>query len=93
MDNYESHLSIEAIVFACKNGIVIHTILPHTSSKLQPLDKVVFGPFKTYFSRSMNFWMIHNLRKPVTIYDLAAKNLFLLGTKQLSESISNQHSM
>lgn len=46
MDNNESHLSV-GINFAKENGIVILTLPPHTSNKLQPLDVSVFGPLKT----------------------------------------------
>lgn len=50
MDNHESHISIDAIELARENGIIMLTIPPHTSHKLQPLDRGVFGPFKTYYN-------------------------------------------
>jgi hypothetical protein len=43
LDNHESHLSIAAINVAKENGIVMLTLPPHTSHKLQPLDHTVFG--------------------------------------------------
>jgi len=42
LDNHESHLLIDAIQLAKDNHIVMLTLLPHTSHKLQPLDKTVF---------------------------------------------------
>ena len=71
MNNFESHFSIKAIDFTRENSILILAIPPHTSNKLQPLDRTVFGPFKPYFSQSMNSWMMQNPGKPITIYDLA----------------------
>ena len=70
LDNQQSHISIEAITFAKENGIVLLTIPPHTSNKLQPLDLTVFGPFKTFVSQGINDWMISNPGKTISIYDL-----------------------
>ena len=71
MDNHESHLSLEAIDYAREHGIVILTLPPHTSNKLQPLDRAIFGPFKTYYNQGVNAWMLENPGRPITIYDLA----------------------
>lgn len=70
MDNHESHLSVEGIDFCRENGIVILTLPPHTSNKLQPLDKTVFGPFKKIFNQSADDWMLSHPGKLLTIYDL-----------------------
>ncbi|XP_063234886.1 tigger transposable element-derived protein 6-like [Bacillus rossius redtenbacheri] len=74
MDNHESHVNIPAIDLAKQSGIVLLTFHPHTSHKMQPLDRGVFGPFKTYYHEAMNNWMISpgNAGKPVTIYEVAA---------------------
>ncbi|GFT43223.1 DDE-1 domain-containing protein [Trichonephila clavipes] len=45
-ENHKSHVSIEAIILAKEHGIVMLTFPPHTSHKLQPLDRGVFSPFK-----------------------------------------------
>ncbi|XP_066958100.1 uncharacterized protein [Macrobrachium rosenbergii] len=57
MDNHETHISLEAIDFAKGNGIILRTIPPNTSHKLQPLDKTIYGPFKKAYSLSMDAWM------------------------------------
>ena len=46
IDNAVSHLTIQAIEYANDNGIVILTLPPHTTNKLQPLDVSVFASFK-----------------------------------------------
>lgn len=52
MDNHDSHIQLELLNYARENGILILTIPPHTSHKLQPLDRTVFGPLKTYYSQA-----------------------------------------
>ena len=51
-DNHESHISIDSINLAKGNGIVLLIFPPHTSHKLQPLDRTVYGPFKKYYYAS-----------------------------------------
>ncbi|GFR24026.1 hypothetical protein TNCT_515241 [Trichonephila clavata] len=71
LDNYENHVSTEAITLATEHGIVMLTFPPHASHKLQPLDRGVFGPFKKYYSSACSNWMLTNLGKPITIYEVA----------------------
>nr|CAI5825039.1 unnamed protein product [Callosobruchus analis] len=73
MDNHESHISVPAIRLAKENGVILVTLHPHTSKKMQPLDKSVFGPFKTYFNQAANEKMLTpgHIGKPLTIYDIA----------------------
>ncbi|ESN90941.1 hypothetical protein HELRODRAFT_145916, partial [Helobdella robusta] len=71
MDNHESHLSIDFIDMASKNGVILLTIPPHTSHKLQPLDVSVYGPFKRHFNREIDSWLVSHPGKTVSIYDLA----------------------
>lgn len=56
MDNHQSHISVEAINFCRENGIVLVTIPPHTSHKLQPLDVGLYSPLKTRYSLLMSEW-------------------------------------
>jgi len=70
LDNHESHISLQAIEMARANGVVMLTIPPHTSHRLQPLDRTVFGPFKTAYNMAMDAWLRSNPGKTVTIYDI-----------------------
>lgn len=70
MDNHESHVSLKVIDTAKANGIVLLTIPPHTSHRLQPLDRSVYGPFKGAYNRAMDAWLRSNPGKTVTIYDI-----------------------
>lgn len=71
LDNHESHISVESLNYAKEMGIVMLTLPPHTSHKLQPLDRTVFGPFKKYYNTACNEWLFSNTAKPMTIYDVA----------------------
>ncbi|KAF2890041.1 hypothetical protein ILUMI_16132, partial [Ignelater luminosus] len=71
MDNHESHLNIEALDFTKENGIILLTLPPHCSHKLQPLDVAVFRSFKKFYSAACDTWMINNPGKPITIYSIA----------------------
>lgn len=46
MDNHSSHINIPVIQYCKENFISVSSYPPHTSHKLQPLDRTVFGPFK-----------------------------------------------
>lgn len=70
MDNHDSHLSVEGIDYCKDNGIVILTLHPHTSHKMQPLDRTVFGPFKMFLSAEMDSWMLSHPGQVVQIYDI-----------------------
>lgn len=71
LDNHETHISVACIDKAKESGVVMLTFPPHTSHKLQPLDRTVFGPFKMYYNVAVNEWMLSNPGKPLTIYIIA----------------------
>ena len=72
MDNYESHLSIAAIHNARDLGIVLLTIPPKTSHKLQPLDVSVYGPFKTGYNITVDNGMKFKPGRNVRIYEVSS---------------------
>lgn len=68
-----SHILVPALRLAKETGIIIVTLHPHTSNKMKPLDKSVFGPFKTYLNHAANEKMMIPglIEKPLTIYNIA----------------------
>jgi len=70
LDNLEAHQTLAAIDLAKENGVILLTIPPKTSHKLQPLDVSCYKPFKTSYNRAMDNWMRSNPGKTVTIYDI-----------------------
>ena len=56
LDNHTSHLSLTAITYCRDNGIHLLTLPPHSSYKIQPLDRGFFGPLKTKFAFECHKW-------------------------------------
>lgn len=57
LDNHQSHISIDILDYAKEHHITILSFPPHCSHALQPLDRSVFGPLKTYLNQAMDNWM------------------------------------
>ncbi|CAB3244562.1 unnamed protein product [Arctia plantaginis] len=57
LDNHKTHITINVILYAKENNIMILTFHPHCSHRLQPLDVSVFGPFKARYRAGINDWM------------------------------------
>ena len=70
LDNHKSHVSMASIQSAKQNGLILLTIPLHTSHRLQPLDRSVFGPLKLKYNQAMDKWMQFNPGKIVTIYNI-----------------------
>ena len=70
LDNHETHLSLNTIDFAKENGVVMLTLLPHCSHKLQPLDESVFGSFKTYYTETSNDFLLNHPGQTISIHDV-----------------------
>lgn len=70
IDNHSSHISLPVINFCRENFIAILSFPPHTSHKLQPLDRSAFGPFKTKYNVAADLWMRNHPGERMTIYDL-----------------------
>ena len=71
LDNHCSHLSLPRIDYARDKGIIMLSIPPHSSHKLQPLDKTFFGAFKVYYNQEINKWLLNHPGKRVTDFDVA----------------------
>ncbi|KAJ8939214.1 hypothetical protein NQ314_011202, partial [Rhamnusium bicolor] len=71
IDNHQSHISISSLEFCESNGIMLLSLPPHTSGKLQPLDKTVYKSFKSNFNIACNDWMDMNPGKTITIYEIS----------------------
>lgn len=76
LDNHESHMAIPVIDRAKDAGVILVTFYPHTTHKMQPLDRTVFGPFKTFFNKAAHEFLItpgpNGNKRSMTIYDVAA---------------------
>ena len=70
-DNHASHFSIQALNMAKESGVVILTIPPHSSNKMQPLDVSCYAPFKAYYSDAVDSWNKQNPGRVFSIYEVA----------------------
>jgi hypothetical protein len=70
LDNHEAHRSIEAIEYAKENNIVILSLPPHTSHRVQPLDVGVFSSFKGRFEKIVSRWQKENPGRVITLYEM-----------------------
>lgn len=89
MDNHSSHISLEGTSYARDNHIVILTLPPHGSHKLQPLDVAVHGPLKTKYAIECEKWMNRNPGRGITQFQIAS--LFNTAYKHTA-SLSNAES-
>lgn len=71
LDNHYSHISLLIYNYCKDNGIVMLSIPPHTSHRLQPLDTSFFGPFKCAFNRECDNFLKTNKQEKITFSDLA----------------------
>lgn len=71
MDNHGTHISLEAINYSRENGIVLLSLPPHSTHRMQPLDICVYGPFKSRCKVAFNDYISTNPGKAVRIQDIA----------------------
>ncbi|KAJ4430542.1 hypothetical protein ANN_19130 [Periplaneta americana] len=71
LDGHFSHTrNLELINRARECHVTIICLPPHTTHKLQPLDKTFMGPFKHYYDEEIRLWQLQNNRA-VTHYEVS----------------------
>lgn len=83
VDGHSSHYCPDTLALAAENGIIIFALPPNTTHLTQPLDKGVFGPFKTHWSRICHDFTITHPGQKVSEY-----NFCQLFSKAWLESMS-----
>lgn len=71
LDNHESHYSLPIWHFCRSNGILMVSIPPHSSHRIQPLDLTIFGPLKKAYYQQCEFFMSSRNCK-ITQYHIAS---------------------
>ncbi|PNF34376.1 hypothetical protein B7P43_G14947, partial [Cryptotermes secundus] len=56
LDGHSSHKDLEVILFARKHHVHMISLPPHTTHKLQPLDRAVMRPFKGAYNQACAVW-------------------------------------
>jgi hypothetical protein len=70
MDNHQSHLAVKVLNITKENGVVLLSFPPHTSHKLQPSDRSVYGTFKKFVTNASDAWLKSNPGRTMTICDI-----------------------
>jgi len=66
LDNHSSRMSLEAVEYARENHVVMLSLPPYSTHKVQPLDVTLYGPFKTYYSQACDSWMMNHPGRAIT---------------------------
>lgn len=72
LDGHCSHKDLAVITYAKENNVHILSTPPHTTHKLQPLDRVFMKPFKDAYFEACGQWMRTNSGARITEYEIAA---------------------
>lgn len=71
LDGHKSHTkNIEAIDLARNSGVIMLSLPPHTSDKMQPLDVSFFHPLKRYYNQAISTWFRNHAGRTLTAYQI-----------------------
>lgn len=71
MDNHSTHSTLEAYKFCKANGVILLSIPPHTSHKIQPLDVAFYGPLKTAFNSECSKYLRNHPHEKISPFEVA----------------------
>ena len=71
LDGHSSHYNLEAVTFVKENGIIMFTLVPHTTHMIQPLDTAVYGPLKTNWQDVCHKYIQSQPGKVITKYQFS----------------------
>lgn len=71
VDGHGTHKELEVILFARNNHVHMLSFPPHTTHKLQPLDRSFMKPFKGQYNHACSLWMRANAGTRINDYDIA----------------------
>ena len=72
LDNHASHISLQGLNYARDRGVIMLSLPPHCSHKIQPLDRAFFKSLKELYHRQCQSWMSCNPGKRITIYQVSS---------------------
>lgn len=72
LDGHTSHKSLDALVFAKENGIILFCFPPHCTHRVQPLDVSFFGPLNAYYNQELTNWLKGHPGRVVTHFQVAS---------------------
>ncbi|KAK0133684.1 hypothetical protein N1851_030819 [Merluccius polli] len=70
LDGHHSHKTLGAVLLARERGVVMITIPPHCTHKMQPLDHTFFKSYKSKYNTAADGWMTSHPGQRIDIYAL-----------------------
>ncbi|KAB0790271.1 hypothetical protein PPYR_15391 [Photinus pyralis] len=71
LDNHVSHRTLAVVNYCRENFIHLLSLPPHSSHRLQPLDKGFFGPLKSAYSEVCDNYLVTHPGKVITQSEVA----------------------
>lgn len=66
LDGHASHHSLPCLEYCSENKIELLCLPPHTTHVLQPLDRAVFKPLKTFYNQSATMYIRNHPSNSIT---------------------------
>ena len=71
LDGHSTHVNnLKAIELARKENVIMLCLPPHTTHKIQPLDRILFKPLQTYYDQAAERWLRTHVGRVITPYQL-----------------------
>lgn len=72
LDGHHSHKTLAAVTYAREHGLHLLTLPPHSTHKMQPLDRTYFKSLKSGYNAACDSWMVANPGKRISFFEMAA---------------------
>lgn len=90
LDGHASHTkSLDVIDMARANGVILLSLPPHTTHRLQPLDVGFFKPLQTYYDRFIDRWLKNHPGRVFSEYQVAEAFTDAYGKAATMETVTN----
>ncbi|CAH2088101.1 unnamed protein product [Euphydryas editha] len=70
LDNHEIHISLVAYELFREHGLLVLSLPPHVSHKMQPLDLTIFSSLKMAYNKEYELYMVKNPGKRISQYEI-----------------------
>ena len=71
LDGHSTHVkNLKAIELARKENVIMLCLPPHTTHKIQPLDRTLVKPLQTYYDQAAERWLRTHVGRVITPYQL-----------------------
>ncbi|KAJ8868754.1 hypothetical protein PR048_030294 [Dryococelus australis] len=60
LDNHSSQIALELYDVCLQNGMIMLSLPPHTSHRMQPLDDAFYPPLKKTYHKTRRRWIVNH---------------------------------